>query len=115
MYSIVRAIRFVSVLGLLLGVVLWAPSAQSQTVEMDLATDLTEAEFEAMLARLSDEQVRDILITQFAARQVEDETQGAGLLTNSREIVENLTTNAAILFLPNYLNLALVLAPFSRG
>ena len=98
MYSIVRAIRFVSVLGLLLGVVLWAPSAQSQTVEMDLATDLTEAEFEAMLARLSDEQVRDILITQFAARQVEDETQGAGLLTNSREIVENLTTNAAILF-----------------
>jgi len=50
-----------------------------------------------MLGRLSDEQVRDILISEFAARRSEEVTQSDGLLTNSRDIGETLTTNTAAL------------------
>ena len=61
---------------------------------MDLRADLSEEEFQAMLGRLSDEQVREILIAEFAARRVEDPGSGDGLMTSSRDIGEALTTNA---------------------
>ena len=75
-----------------------AHTAFAQPAEVNLSAELTEAEFQAMLGRLSDEQVRDILIAEFAARRTEDVPQDDGLLTNTREIGEALTTNAAALF-----------------
>ncbi|MGD1884123.1 MAG: mechanosensitive ion channel family protein [Paracoccaceae bacterium] len=85
-------------LALMLCTPMLAPAVQAQEVSVDLSADLTEAEFQAMLGRLSDEQVRDILIAEFAERRIEESAQGAGLLTNSRDIGETLTTNAAAVF-----------------
>ena len=70
--------------------------AQADTI--DLGSDLSEAELEAMLGRLSDEQVRDILISEFAARRVEESAPNEGLLTSSRDVGEALSTNAGALF-----------------
>ena len=63
-------------------------------------SDLNAEEFEALLGRLSDEQVRDILIAEFAARRnvTEEAVTSDGLLTNARDAVEALTTNASALF-----------------
>ncbi|MEM6760461.1 MAG: mechanosensitive ion channel domain-containing protein [Pseudomonadota bacterium] len=66
----------------------------AQDVTVDLQSDLSEEEFQALLGRLSDEQVRDILITEFAARRAEVPETGAGLMTSSRNFGETLTTNA---------------------
>lgn len=68
--------------------------AYAQDAPLDLQADLSEEDFQAMLARLSDEQVRDILISEFAARRVEDAGSGDGLMTNTRDIGETLTANA---------------------
>ncbi|MEL6887118.1 MAG: mechanosensitive ion channel domain-containing protein [Pseudomonadota bacterium] len=86
------------IVGLVLATLLIAPNAQAQDANVTLSADLTEAEFQAMLGRLSDENVRDILIAEFAARRSEDAAPSEGLLTNSRDIGETLTTNAAALF-----------------
>ncbi|MEL7514390.1 MAG: mechanosensitive ion channel domain-containing protein [Pseudomonadota bacterium] len=85
-------------IGLLLVALVQAPAVHAQDTSVDLSADLTDAEFQAMLGRLSDEQVRDILIAEFATRRTEEAAQGEGLLTNSRDIGETLTTNAAALF-----------------
>ena len=85
-------------LALMLCTPMLAPAVQAQEGSVDLSADLTDAEFQAMLGRLSDEQVRDILIAEFAERRIEESAQGAGLLTNSRDIGETLTTNAAAVF-----------------
>ncbi|MEM8728710.1 MAG: mechanosensitive ion channel domain-containing protein [Pseudomonadota bacterium] len=86
-------------LGLLLVTLVLAPAAHAQDTGVDLsAKNLTEAEFQAMLGRLSDEQVREILIAEFAARRTEEAIQSDGFLTNSRDIGETLMTNAAALF-----------------
>ncbi len=47
-----------------------------------------------MLGRLSDEQVRDILIAEFAAQRSEEALPDENLLMNAREIGEALTSNA---------------------
>ncbi|MEO1733612.1 MAG: mechanosensitive ion channel domain-containing protein [Pseudomonadota bacterium] len=88
------ALRF---LGLVCLILTLAPAVQAQDASVDLSSDLTDAEFQAMLGRLSDEQVRDILISEFSARRSEEVVQGNGLLTNGRDVVETLTTNAAAL------------------
>lgn len=85
------------VLPLLLFVTMLAPAGHAQDAGVDLSADLTDAEFQAMLGRLSDEQVRDILIAEFASRRAKEATQSESLLTNSRDIGETLTTNAAVL------------------
>ncbi len=68
--------------------------AQSQPEMPDLSAALTEAEFQAMLGRLSDEQVRDILIAEFAARRAEDPASGGGLLANAQTIGDTFSANA---------------------
>ncbi|MEM7438242.1 MAG: mechanosensitive ion channel domain-containing protein [Pseudomonadota bacterium] len=72
--------------------------AQAQNTTVNLSDNLTEEEFQAMLGRLSDEQVRDILIAEFAARRAEDPVDQEGLLGNSRDIGAAITGNAAFLF-----------------
>ncbi|MEO1189999.1 MAG: hypothetical protein AAFW60_13100, partial [Pseudomonadota bacterium] len=72
--------------------------AQTQPEVPDLSGDLTETEFRAMLGRLSDEQVRDILISEFAARRAETPTQGGSLLANAQNVGESLSANARALF-----------------
>lgn len=71
-------------------------SVDTQAPKLD--TNLTDAEFKAMLGRLSDEQVRDVLIAEFAARRVEQAGPSEGMLTMTRNMVEALTTNAKTLF-----------------
>ncbi|MEM1075774.1 MAG: mechanosensitive ion channel family protein [Pseudomonadota bacterium] len=95
--STVRRTLTLLALGLRLLALLMAPVAHAQEAGVDLSADLTDAEFQAMLGRLTDEQVRDILIAEFAARRTEEAVQGNSLLTNSRNIGETLTTNAAAL------------------
>ena len=68
------------VLWLAMATLLIAPVAQAQNASVDLSADLPEAEFQAMLGRLSDENVRDILIAEFAARRTEEAVQSEGLL-----------------------------------
>lgn len=82
----------------LLVLLLFAPAAHAQDAGVTLSADLSEAEFQAMLGRLSDEQVRDILIAEFAARRTEDAPQSEGLLANSRDVGETLITNASAIF-----------------
>ena len=96
-----RSSNFLSTLLWALGLVVFTlvttPATYAQDATVDLSADLTDAEFQAMLGRLSDEQVRDILIAEFATRRTEEEAQSEGLLTNSREIGETLITNASAL------------------
>jgi len=95
--SIFRMRATLWAVGLLTCFLALAPGLQAQEVNVDLSADLTETEFQAMLGRLSDAQVRDILIAEFAARRTEDAAPSEGLLTNTRDIGETLTTNAAAL------------------
>ncbi|MEL6960678.1 MAG: mechanosensitive ion channel domain-containing protein [Pseudomonadota bacterium] len=90
--NIARAICLTVICALLL----IGPPTQvlAQDVTPDVLSDLSEEEFQAMLGRLSDEQVRDILIAEFAARRAEDPALNNGLMTNTRDIGETLTTNA---------------------
>lgn len=71
--------------------------AQGQPETPDLSANLTPAEFQEMLGRLSDEQVRDILISEFAARRAEEPASGGGLLSNAQSVGETLSANARAL------------------
>lgn len=85
-------------LGLLCITLVVSSPSYAQGADVNLSSDITEAEFQGMLGRLSDEQVRDILIAEFASRRDEAAIASGGLLTNSRDIGETLITNAAALF-----------------
>lgn len=64
-----------------------------------ITSDLTEAEFQAMLGRLSDEQVRDILIQEFAARRAAAPAEPSeGFLANADTIVATILDNAQALW-----------------
>jgi small-conductance mechanosensitive channel len=63
-----------------------------------ISADLSEAEFQAMLGRLSDEQVRDILINEFATRRAAKPAVKTGLLANTDKIAATLTGNAQALW-----------------
>ena len=84
---------------LLLGLVLASSVfAQSETTNVPtLDGSLTEAEFEAMLGRLSDEQVRDILIQEFATRRSETPEASSGILENAQQIGEQMSANVRLL------------------
>jgi moderate conductance mechanosensitive channel len=78
-----------------------AVSAQDQSNPAELpviSADLSESEFQAMLGRLSDEQVRNILIDEFAARRAASPTDKVGLLANMGTIVATLSANAQVLW-----------------
>ena len=64
-----------------------------------LSGDLTDAEFQALLARLSDEQVRDILIRELAAKRAAASSGegGGGVLGAARGVGEELSANATAL------------------
>lgn len=90
-----RPFAFLFVSGLL---VLWltlAGNARAEDEPIAIPTGLTETEFQALLGRLSDEQVRDILIAEFAARRAEETAPGDGLLADARQIGDALTSNAS--------------------
>ncbi|MEH6524505.1 MAG: mechanosensitive ion channel domain-containing protein [Sneathiella sp.] len=75
--------------------------AQTQPEPTELrviSADLSETEFQAMLGRLSDEQVRDILIDEFAARRAAEPVAKAGLLANADTIIATLSSNAQSLW-----------------
>lgn len=76
----------------------FATQAHAQDAPPGFDSTLTEAEFQAMLGRLSDEQVRDILITEFAARRAAEPPPDEGFLTNTQDIGDTLETNARALF-----------------
>lgn len=82
--------------GLLCMCVLSLPlsGVHAQEVTLDLQAGLSEEEFQAMLGRLSDEQVRDILISEFAARHADDAVASDGIMTSARQIGEAISTNA---------------------
>ncbi len=92
-------------LGLTLIALLPATGVQAQTAQapgstVTLPATLTEAEFQVLLARLSDEQVRDILITEFATRRAAEAASSAGMagmMSSTRDIGDTLTANAAAL------------------
>ena len=67
--------------------------AQETPQTLGFSDNLSETEFQAMLGRLSDEQVRDILIREFAARRPPESSSGDGLLGNVRHVGENLSIN----------------------
>ena len=72
---------------------------QSETAKLPVISgDLSESEFQAMLGRLSDEQVRNILIGEFAARRAASPIVKVGLLANADAIVATITANAKILW-----------------
>ncbi len=88
------------------GVLLWALALlcstfafdlRAEDAALDLNVDLSEAEFQAMLARLSDEQVRDIVIAEFTARRADAPDPTEGVMASMRDIGEALTTNASAL------------------
>ena len=58
-----------------------------------LSGALTEAEFQALLGRLSDEQVRDILIQEFAARREASTDPGGSMLGDARNIGDEMSAN----------------------
>ena len=62
-----------------------------------LRSELSDAEFQALLGRLSDEQVRDILIREFAARRDAQADPGTGVMGGARDIGEQLSANMRIL------------------
>jgi len=84
-------------ISLVFAVLSFATKTYAQTEPIDFSSDLTDAEFQAMLARLSDEQVRDILIAEFSARRAEQDAPAEGVLTNARDTIEALTSNAGAL------------------
>ncbi|MEM7404986.1 MAG: mechanosensitive ion channel family protein [Pseudomonadota bacterium] len=71
------------------------PTPQSEAiVSPSLPADLSEPEFQALLGRLSDEQVREILIREFAVRRQVDAEAGEGFLSIVRNVGEQLSTNS---------------------
>ena len=81
-------VLFLSVLG---------TDLRAQDAPLTLGSELSETEFQAMLGRLSDEQVRDILIAEFAARRDAAPEATVGLMTRIRDVGEALTSNASTL------------------
>ncbi|CTQ53356.1 putative MscS family protein YkuT [Roseibium album] len=80
--------------------VLWlafAGDARAQDEAVTIPAGLSDTEFQALLGRLSDEQVRDILIAEFAAQRADEATPGGGLLADTRQIGDALTSNASTL------------------
>lgn len=73
-----------------------AQSASSTLPELDTA--LSEVEFQALLGRLSDAQVRDVLIGEFAIRRAEEQTPATGLLSNPDQIAATISANAQTLW-----------------
>lgn len=88
---------FLLVTGLFVLWLTFAGEARAQDEPVTIPAGLTETEFQALLGRLSDEQVRDILIAEFAARRVEEAAPGGGLLADTRQIGDALTSNASAL------------------
>lgn len=88
---------FLLVTGLFVLWLTFAGEARAQDEPVTIPAGLTETEFQALLGRLSDEQVRDILIAEFAARRAEEATPGGGLLADTRQIGDALTSNASAL------------------
>ncbi|MEM1163720.1 MAG: mechanosensitive ion channel domain-containing protein, partial [Pseudomonadota bacterium] len=82
-------------LALLLSVL--ATDVRAQDPPLTLGSDLSQTEFQAMLGRLSDEQVRDILIAEFAARREGTTEPTEGFMTRMRSVGEALTANASTL------------------
>jgi len=68
------------------------------TVLPNLTDSLSEAELQALLSRLSDEQVREILLSEFARNRSADAEPGAGFLANAREMGEQLSINSNAIF-----------------
>jgi len=94
------AIRWFIAISVLLSlsvVVSSAANAQNNSISV---SNLSKSEFEAMLGRLSDEQVRDILIAEFAGLRAGTGEPAASesLLSSARNAVEALTSNGSILF-----------------
>lgn len=85
------AVAFVT-LTLLLGA-----SARADAPVIRLGADLSADEFHAVLGRLSDEQVRDVLIAEFDARRAAAPETGPGLMETLRDAGEALTANAGAL------------------
>ncbi len=77
-----------------------AASAQSDTMQPApaVSADLSEAEFQAMLGRLSDEQVRDILIQDFAVRRADTAQPSATLAERAEVALETIIVNAQTLW-----------------
>ncbi len=73
----------------------WAQS--EPTAPAVLSGDLSEKEFRDVLGRLSDEQVREIVIQEFAARRNEKTQSDAGLMATARDVGERLSVNARAL------------------
>ncbi|MEO0546173.1 MAG: mechanosensitive ion channel domain-containing protein [Pseudomonadota bacterium] len=88
----IRALGFVVIWFSLIGIA----GAQETPISV---SGLSKAELEVVLGRLSDEQVRDILIAEFAEQRAESDAAApsTGLLSNAREAIETLTTNASAL------------------
>ena len=77
--------------------VLLAGSVRAEEAPAALSADLNEAEFEAMLARLSDAEVRNILIAEFGARRAALPEANTSLIETLQKTGEALTTNASAL------------------
>ncbi|MEM6615140.1 MAG: mechanosensitive ion channel domain-containing protein [Pseudomonadota bacterium] len=67
--------------------------AQVQTETPKLTADLTDQQFQEMLGRLSDEQVRDLLIAEFAAKRAEAPETTGSLLVSAQNTGDALSTN----------------------
>ena len=87
--------RSIGVLALVFSIL--ATDVRAQEATLDFRADLSESEFQAMLGRLSDEQVRDILIAEFAARREEAPEPSEGIMERMRGVGEALTANAIAL------------------
>ena len=89
-------------IGVLFGVLalvfsILATDVRAKEATLDFRADLSESEFQAMLGRLSDEQVRDILVAEFAARREEAPEPSEGIMERMRGVGEALTDNAIAL------------------
>ena len=96
--SVKRPDAFFLSIALTFLLVLFSAGAMAQEETPALDADLSESEFQAMLGRLSDEQVRDILIEEFAARREAEAQTEEGFLTSTQDIGETLETNARNVF-----------------
>ena len=76
---------------------IFAFDLRAEDAGFDLNADLSDAEFQAMLGRLSDEQLRDIVIAEFASRREALPDPSEGIMDGMRRIGGTLTTNASLL------------------
>lgn len=74
------------------------PTAPSDPPPIVIDETLTDEEFQALLGTLTDAQVRDILIAQFAELRPAPALQGEGLLNQAREFGKSLKANAQVIF-----------------